>query len=137
MNKKEFLIDCRNYVLNQIANGTIKSYNTSDIMEAISDFCVEYSDKDSYGYRRLCMYAEDHLNFREFENEFANQVQFNIAYAPKEWMDNLDFQLAIAKQKLYETTPRTFSPINPFGQEKRKAYTALEQLESSPADTRS
>ncbi len=65
------------------------------------------------------------------------QALFGIAYAPKEWMDNLDFQLAIAKQKLYETTPRTFSPINSFGQEKRKAYTALEQLESSPADTRS
>jgi hypothetical protein len=59
------------------------------------------------------------------------QATFNIAYAPKEWMDNLDFQLAIARQKLYETTPRTFSPINPFGQEKRKAYTAIEQLESA------
>ena len=58
-------------------------------------------------------------------------ITFNIAYAPKEWMDNLDFQLAIARQKLYERTPRTFSPINPFGQEKRKAYTAIEQLESA------
>ena len=66
-----------------------------------------------------------------------SQALFGIVYAPKEWMDNLDFQLAIAKQKLYETTPRTFSPINPFGQEKRKAYTAIEQLESSTTDTRS
>jgi hypothetical protein len=131
MKKQEFLIDCRNYVLNQIANGTIKSYNTSDILEAISDFCVDYSDKDSYSYRKLCMYAEDHLNFREFENEFANQVEFNIAYAPKEWHENLEFQLSIAKQKLYETSPRTFSRINTFGQKEGKTYTAIEQLESS------
>lgn len=132
MKKQEFLIDCRNYVLNQIANGTIKSYNTSDILEAISDFCVDYSDKDSYSYRKLCMYAEDHLNFREFENEFANQVEFNIAYAPKQWHENLEFQLSIAKQKLYETSPRTFSRINTFGQKEGKTYTAIEQLESSP-----
>jgi hypothetical protein len=131
MKKQEFLIDCRNYVLNQIANGTIKSYNTPDILEAISDFCVEYSDKHNYSYRKICMYAEDHLNFREFENEFANQVEFNIAYAPKEWHDNLEFQLSIAKQKLYETAPRTFSRINNFGQKERKTYTAIEQLESS------
>jgi hypothetical protein len=131
MKKQEFLIDCRNYVLNQIANGTIKSYNTSDILEAISDFCVDYSDKDSYSYRKLCMYAEDHLNFREFENEFANQVEFNIAYAPKQWHENLEFQLSIAKQKLYETSPRTFSRINTFGQKEGKTYTAIEQLESS------
>ena len=130
MKKQEFLIDCRNYVLNQIANGTIKSYNTSDILEAISDFCVDYSDKDSYSYRKLCMYAEDHLNFREFENEFAHQVEFNIAYAPKQWHDNLEFQLSIAKQKLYETAPRTFSRINNFGQKEGKTYSALEQLES-------
>jgi hypothetical protein len=130
MKKQEFLIDCRNYVLNQIANGTIKSYNTSDILEAISDFCVDYSDKDSYSYRKLCLYAEDHLNFREFENEFANQVEFNIAYAPKQWHDNLEFQLSIAKQKLYETSPRTFSRINTFGQKEGKTYTAIEQLES-------
>jgi len=136
MNKQDFLIDCRNFILNAIRIGDIKEYREDQILEAISDFCVEYSDKHSHSYRRLCMYAEDHLNFREFENEFG-LVQFNIAYAPKEWMDNLDFQLAIARQKLYETTPRTFSPINPFGQEKRKAYTALEQLESSPADIRS
>jgi hypothetical protein len=131
MNKQDFLIDCRNYVLNQIANGTIKSYNTSDILEAISDFCVEYSDKHNYSYRKICMYAEDHLNFREFENEFANQVEFNIAYAPKQWHENLEFQLSIAKQKLYETAPRTFSRINNFGQKEGKTYTALEQLESS------
>jgi hypothetical protein len=60
-----------------------------------------------------------------------NQSNFGISYATKEWMDNLDFQLSISKQKLYETSPRTFSPINPFGEQKRKAYTAIEQLESS------
>jgi len=65
------------------------------------------------------------------------EVTFNIAYAPKEWMDNLDFQLALSRQKLYERTPRTFSPINPFGEKERKTYTALEQLESSTADIRS
>jgi hypothetical protein len=64
-------------------------------------------------------------------------ITFDIAYAPKEWLDNLDFQLAIARQKLYETTPRTFSPINPFREKERKTYTALEQLESSSVDTRS
>jgi hypothetical protein len=137
MKKQEFLIDCRNFILNAISMGDIKEYREEYILEAIADFSLWYSDKYNYSYRRLCMYAEDHLNFREFENEFAPQVEFNIAYAPKEWLDNLDFQLSIAKQKLYETTPRTFSPINPFGQEKRKTYTALEQLESSPADTRS
>lgn len=66
-----------------------------------------------------------------------NRVRFNIAYAPKEWLDNLDFQLAIAKQKLHETAPRTFSPINPFGEKERKTYTAIEQLESSSVNTRS
>lgn len=65
------------------------------------------------------------------------QALFGIAYAPKEWMDNLDFQLALSRQKLYERTPRTFSPINPFREKERKAYTALEQLESSAVDTRS
>jgi hypothetical protein len=65
------------------------------------------------------------------------QATFDIAYAPKEWLDNLDFQLALSRQKLYETTPRTFSPINPFREKERKTYTALEQLESSSADTRS
>jgi hypothetical protein len=65
------------------------------------------------------------------------QATFDIAYAPKEWLDNLDFQLALSRQKLYETTPRTFSPINPFREKERKTYTALEQLESSSANTRS
>jgi len=134
MNKQDFLIDCRNFILNAIRIGDIKEYREEYILEAISDFSIWYSDKHNYSYRKLCMYAEDHLNFREFENEFGS-VQFYIAYAPKEWMDNLDFQLAIARQKLYETTPRTFSPINPFGQEKRKAYTALEQLESSAVNS--
>jgi hypothetical protein len=82
------------------------------------------------------MYAEDHLNFREFENEFRS-VQFNIAYAPKQWHDNLEFQLSIARQKLYETAPRTFSRINPFGQKEGKTYTAIEQLESSATNIRS
>jgi hypothetical protein len=59
---------------------------------------------------------------------------FNIAFAPKEWLENLDFQLALSKQKLYETTPRTFSPINPYGEKERKPYTAIEQLESSPTE---
>lgn len=62
----------------------------------------------------------------------SKQTTFNIAYAPVEWLENLDFQLALAKQKLYETTPRTFSPINPYGEKERKPYTAIEQLESSP-----
>lgn len=137
MNKQDFLADCRNFILNAIRIGDIKEYKEEYILEAISDFSIWYSDKHSYSYRKLCILAEDQLNFREFENEFVQEVEFNIAYAPKEWLDNLDFQLAIAKQKLYETTPRTFSPINPFGEEKRKTYTAIELLESSPADTRS
>ncbi len=57
-------------------------------------------------------------------------ASFNIAYASKEWMENLDFQLAIAKQKLDETKLKSFSRINPYGQKERKAYTAIEQLES-------
>ena len=65
------------------------------------------------------------------------QALFGIAYAPKEWMDNLDFQLALSRQKLYERQARTFSPINPFGEKERKTYTALEQLESSAVNTRS
>lgn len=56
---------------------------------------------------------------------------FNIAYAPKEWLDNLDFQLAISRQKLDETKLKSFSRINPYGQKERKAYTAIEQLEST------
>ena len=56
---------------------------------------------------------------------------FNIAYAPKEWLDNLDFQLAISRQKLDETKLKSFSRINPFGEKERKAYTAIEQLESA------
>ena len=71
------------------------------------------------------------MHIRLYRMEKNNQIIFDIAYAPKEWMDNLDFQLAIARQKLYETTPRTFSQLNTFGQEKRKAYTAIEQLESA------
>jgi hypothetical protein len=59
---------------------------------------------------------------------------FNIAYAPKEWMENLDFQLALSRQKLDETKLKSFSRINPYGQKERKAYTAIEQLESSTAD---
>lgn len=59
---------------------------------------------------------------------------FNIAYAPKEWLDNLDFQLAISRQKLDETKLKSFSRINPFGQKERKAYTAIEQLESITTD---
>jgi hypothetical protein len=61
---------------------------------------------------------------------------FNIAYAPKEWLDNLDFQLAISRQKLDETKLKSFSRINPFGQKERKAYTAIEQLESATSDVR-
>lgn len=56
---------------------------------------------------------------------------FNIAYAPKEWLDNLDFQLAISRQKLDESKLKSFSRINPYGEKERKAYTAIEQLESS------
>ncbi len=55
---------------------------------------------------------------------------FNIAYAPIEWLENLDFQLALSKQKLDETKLKSFSRINPYGQKERKAYTAIEQLES-------
>ena len=136
MNKQDFLIDCRNFILNAILVGDIKEYRKEYILEAISDFSIWYSDKHNYSYRRLCMYAEDHLNFREFENEFRS-VQFNIAYAPKQWHDNLEFQLSIARQKLYETAPRTFSRINPFGQKEGKTYTAIEQLESSATNIRS
>ena len=62
---------------------------------------------------------------------------FNIAYAPKEWLDNLDFQLAISRQKLDETKLKSFSRINPFGEKERKTYTAIEQLESSATNSRS
>lgn len=137
MNKQDFLADCRNFILNAIRLGDIKEYKEEYILEAISDFSIWYSDKHSYSYRKLCILAEDQLNFREFENEFVQEVEFNIAYAPKEWLDNLDFQLSIAKQKLHETAPRTFSRINPFGEEKRKTYTAIELLESSANNTRS
>jgi hypothetical protein len=130
MNKEEFLIDCRNYVSNEIHKGHIKEYDPDSIREAISDFCIWYSDKHSYSYRKLCLISEDNLNFREFENELR-VFEFNIVIAPKQWHDNLEFQLSISKQKLYETSPRTFSQLNYFGQEKRKTYTALEQLESS------
>jgi hypothetical protein len=61
---------------------------------------------------------------------------FNIAYAPKEWMENLDFQLAISRQKLDETKLKSFSRINPYGQKERKTYTAIEQLESTTSDVR-
>lgn len=64
------------------------------------------------------------------------QATFNIAYAPKEWMENLDFQLAISRQKLDETKLKSFSRINPYGQKERKAYTAIEQLESATSDVR-
>jgi hypothetical protein len=64
------------------------------------------------------------------------QATFNIAYAPKEWMENLDFQLAISRQKLDETKLKSFSRINPYGQKERKTYTAIEQLESSASDVR-
>ena len=77
-----------------------------------------------------------HIRFYRMETTH-NRVRFNIAYAPKEWLENLDFQLAMSRQKLYETTPRTFSPINPFGQKERKTYTALELLESSANNSRS
>jgi len=59
---------------------------------------------------------------------------FNIAYAPKEWLENLDFQLALSRQKLDETKLKSFSRINPYGQKERKAYTAIEQLESVTTD---
>jgi hypothetical protein len=61
---------------------------------------------------------------------------FNIVYAPKEWLDNLDFQLAISKQKLDETKLKSFSRFTPFGQKERKTYTAIEQLDSSTSDVR-
>jgi hypothetical protein len=61
-------------------------------------------------------------------------ASFNIAYASKEWMDNLDFQLAISKQKLDETKLKSFSRITSFGQKERKTYTAIEQLESVTTD---
>ena len=61
---------------------------------------------------------------------------FNIAYAPKEWLENLDFQLAISRQKLDETKLKSFSRINPYGQKERKTYTAIEQLESATSDVR-
>jgi hypothetical protein len=64
------------------------------------------------------------------------QATFNIAYAPKEWMENLDFQLAISRQKLDETKLKSFSRINPYGQKERKTYTAIEQLESATSDVR-
>jgi hypothetical protein len=64
------------------------------------------------------------------------QATFNIAYAPKEWMENLDFQLAISRQKLDETKLKSFSRINPYGQKERKTYTAIEQLESTTSDVR-
>lgn len=137
MKKEDFLADCRNFILNAIRFGDIKEYKEEYILEAISDFSVWYSDKHNYSYRKLCILGEDHLNFREFENEFVQEVEFNIAYAPQEWHDNLEFQLSIAKQKLYETAPRTFSRINPFGQKEGKTYTALEQLESPTNNSRS
>lgn len=59
---------------------------------------------------------------------------FNIAYAPKEWLENLDFQLALSRQKLDETKLKSFSRINTYGQKERKAYTAIEQLESVTTD---
>lgn len=59
---------------------------------------------------------------------------FNIAYAPVEWLENLDFQLALSRQKLDETKLKSFSRINPYGQKERKAYTAIEQLESTTTD---
>ena len=37
---------------------------------------------------------------------------FNIAYAPIEWLENLDFQLALSRQKLDETKLISFSRIN-------------------------
>jgi hypothetical protein len=59
---------------------------------------------------------------------------FNIAYAPIEWLENLDFQLALSRQKLDETKLKSFSRINPYGQKERKTYTAIEQLESVTTD---
>jgi hypothetical protein len=49
-------------------------------------------------------------------------------------MENLDFQLALSRQKLDETKLKSFSRINPYGKKERKTYTAIEQLESSTAD---
>jgi hypothetical protein len=59
---------------------------------------------------------------------------FNIAYAPVEWLENLDFQLALSRQKLDETKLKSFSRINPYGQKERTTYTAIEQLESTTTD---
>ena len=61
---------------------------------------------------------------------------FNIAYAPVEWLENLDFQLALSRQKLDETKLKSFSRITPYGQKERTAYTAIEQLESATSDVR-
>lgn len=61
---------------------------------------------------------------------------FNIAYAPVEWLENLDFQLALSRQKLDETKLKSFSRVTPYGQKERKAYTAIEQLESATSDVR-
>lgn len=61
---------------------------------------------------------------------------FNIAYAPVEWLENLDFQLALSRQKLDETKLKSFSRITPYGKKERKAYTAIEQLESATSDIR-
>jgi hypothetical protein len=61
-------------------------------------------------------------------------ASFNIAYASKEWMENLDFQLAISRQKLDETKLKSFSRITSFGQKERTTYTAIEQLESATTD---
>jgi hypothetical protein len=51
-------------------------------------------------------------------------------------MENLDFQLAISRQKLDESKLKSFSRINPYGQKERKTYTAIEQLESTTSDVR-
>jgi hypothetical protein len=61
---------------------------------------------------------------------------FNIAYAPVEWLENLDFQLALSKQKLDESKLKSFSRITSFGQKERTTYTAIEQLESATSDVR-
>ena len=63
-------------------------------------------------------------------------ASFNIAYAPKEWLENLDFQLALSRQKLDETKLKSFSRLTPYGQKERKTYTAVEQLESATSDVR-
>lgn len=61
---------------------------------------------------------------------------FNIAYAPVEWLENLDFQLALSRQKLDETKLKSFSRVTPYGKKERKTYTAIEQLESATSDVR-